>query len=436
LTVGETYFFRESHALELAAMHLIAKASDSPNRPIRVWSVGCATGEEPYSLAIMLNRLIQPWGASAITILATDIDLRSLEQAAKGVYSAWSFRNPPEWLIGDYFSPVSDRYWVISPDIKNKVTYRYLNLAEDFPNIWWEMASVDVILCRNVLMYLTANIRESAVRRLYRLLNDDGWLIVGVAETPLVPFPGFNCLVDGGVTIYRKNSHSRHSKGTICDDAEREIAASSPTPSEGPSTGEVFTLGKNEHRDQSRQDSAYEQAMIFYQRGSYEDAEQIAQSLLKIDSNNTQVILLLARIYANVGRLPEALSCCDTALARDRMATTAYYLRALILEELGALEEAALALKGAIHTDPKFVLGYFSLGNLALRLSSLGQPRKYFENALSLLVHYRSDELVPESNGLVAGDLRNVIHQCTRQLGQLIHLQDISGPRSPIRGRY
>jgi chemotaxis protein methyltransferase CheR len=120
-------------------------------------------------------------------------------------------------------------------------------------------------------------------------------------------------------------------------------------------------------------------------------------------------MLLLARAYANQGKLAAALILCEKAIAADKMAPRAYYLRATILQEQGSLPEALLAFKQTVYAEPEFMLGHFALGSLALKQKRLKESEKHFANVLLLLARYEPEDIVPESEGLSAGRLREMI---------------------------
>ena len=156
LTVGETYFFRDPASFEALEREilppLIARRSEGGGT-LRLWSAGCCTGEEPYSLAIACARALPDLGAWNVSILATDINPKFLAKAEAGVYSDWSFRGTPGWLRERFFSPRQDKKLVIDPTLKNLVHFGYLNLAEDaYPSLQNHTNAMDVIFCRNVLL--------------------------------------------------------------------------------------------------------------------------------------------------------------------------------------------------------------------------------------------------------------------------------------------
>jgi chemotaxis protein methyltransferase CheR len=161
--------------------------------------------------------------------------------------------------------------------------------------------------------------------------------------------------------------------------------------------------------------ASYEQALELYQRGSYEDVAQTAIALVSQNANDAQAMLLLARVYGNQGKLTPALVWCEKAIASAKMTACAHYLRATILQEQGLPEEAIRSLRRAVYVDPRFVLGHFALGNLALQQGELKESGKHFENVLLLLATYGPEDVVPESEGLSARRLREIVTLQCRQ---------------------
>jgi chemotaxis protein methyltransferase CheR len=180
LTVRESYFFRESAELQRALGALIAARRDT--RRLTLWSAGCASGEEPYTLAMLLAGLLpEPWD---VTILATDIDVAALDAARRGVYSDWALRETPAWARRQYFRAVGQRRFELSRQIRDAVSFAPLNLATDgYPG------SLDLIVCRNVLMYFTDAARRRTVERLKAALAPGGRLVLSPLDTTPVAEP-------------------------------------------------------------------------------------------------------------------------------------------------------------------------------------------------------------------------------------------------------
>ena len=208
LTVGETYFFREQRSLEVLEEQILPELLHSrigAEQHLRIWSAGCCTGEEPYSIAMLLDQQIPDPKACNLTLLATDINPRFLRKAAQGVYGEWSFRGTPGWMRERYFRKRRDGRYALLPQIRRRVTFSYLNLADDvYPSLLNNTNAMDVILCRNVLMYFTAERAKQVAEGLYRSLVDGGWLIVSPAETSNVQFSAFTAVEFPGAFLYRK----------------------------------------------------------------------------------------------------------------------------------------------------------------------------------------------------------------------------------------
>jgi chemotaxis protein methyltransferase CheR len=443
MMVGETYFCREKAALESLSEHIVPEVLQRRDalQQIRIWSAGCATGEEPYSVAIWLSKTYPDLGERNVTILATDLNVRSLEKAAEGAYGKWSFRGAPEWLRNAYFETMPGGRWRILPSIRKMVSFRWGNLLQEDLDGGQEF---DVILCRNVLMYFTSDAMKKVVLGFHKCLSDGGYLIVGVVETSPVFFPGFAPLTINGLTIYRKQSSGKQIIDNSALISSHPVRTAIPVTQistmlrpaiEGkPYDSEPSILAGEQHTERGEPPSAsYQQALALYRRNKYQDAEQMCTTLLAKNEGDPLILLLLARIYANLGKLAAALDCCQKALAVDKMAAPVHYLRALVLEEQGEFEDAALSLKRSIYVEPKFVLGHFALGNLALRHRSLGDPGKHFENALLLLAQFAPEESVPESEGLSVGELRRIVLKLRAKSDWGVGSRKSSSTRPPKR---
>jgi chemotaxis protein methyltransferase CheR len=132
LTVGETYFFREEKSFEILAdgiLPALIRSQEGGERRLRIWSAACCTGEEPYSLAILLHQMIPDLEDWNLTILATDLNPRFLSRAKAGLYGQWSFRNTPRWVKDRYFQKTADGRFEILPEIKRMVSFACLNLV-------------------------------------------------------------------------------------------------------------------------------------------------------------------------------------------------------------------------------------------------------------------------------------------------------------------
>ena len=266
LTVGETYFFREKRSLEILERDIVpelVRARTGLGSAIRIWSAGCATGEEPYSVAIVLSNLmdLKKWN---VNILATDLNSKSLQKASQGIYGEWSFRGIPPGVRSAYFETVEEGRWAIAPAIKKMVTFAQLNLIDDaYPPVSHCPNGFDVILCRNVLMYLTPEGMRKVVQQLHRSLATDGWLIVSPTETSEELFSAFATVSFGDVTFYRKSA--------TCTPATLGLAVYPAGKALEPTqTLSQHTIDENSHIEARQQNTkppavSYGQALALYE---------------------------------------------------------------------------------------------------------------------------------------------------------------------------
>ena len=397
LTVPETYFFRNQPQFEALEQHifpaLISRCRDV--KRLKIWSVGCASGEEPYSLAILLRRLLPDLASWDITILATDINHKSLQKAERGVYSAWSFRDMPVDLLENYFTPVGS-FFELAAAVRGQVTFAYLNLAEDsYPSPLTRTQDLDLILFRNVLIYFGETIAQQVIGRLHGALAEHGWLLVGHAEPSLTLFSQFTAHNFPGAIAYQKRS----------TDA---AATAWPVPSDGSflayGTGTATAMsGKRPRPTAPRRPPAGQPArratpplIAASPRVELAEADLVTQ-------------YRAARDLADQSQLAAALLSIEALLQSAPLFAPGQYLHGLILQELGELEGALTALRRAVYVDPDFVMGHVALANLYDALGQAERGHKHRRNALRLLAGRPIGDPVPEGDGLTVGELLRAV---------------------------
>jgi len=184
ITTNETLFFRDDSPFDVMRHRVIPMIADRnaggpEERRIRIWSSACSTGQEPYSLSMILHELLPDIEAWDIRILATDISEQALRHAETGVYSQLEVdRGMPEALLGKYFVPEGDDYR-ITDRIRSLVNFQRLNLLLPFPRL----GPFDIVLCRNVAIYFEAEVQRDLFVRLSETLVQDGYLFVGASES-------------------------------------------------------------------------------------------------------------------------------------------------------------------------------------------------------------------------------------------------------------
>ncbi len=203
ITVNETYFFREENLLEEFQRVILPKYKDrAPDNPLRIWSSACSSGEEPYTLAILCEET-GLFEAGAVEIIASDIDRKVLEKARKGLYNkkSFSFRTMPKEYLDKHFISFGDEYKV-KDSIRSMVDFSCLNLLDK--SIPEKITEVDIIFCRNVLIYFDTKAIKEVINSLYKVLRVGGYLLLGHAETITGMNTGFETIYAPSTFYYRK----------------------------------------------------------------------------------------------------------------------------------------------------------------------------------------------------------------------------------------
>ncbi len=400
LTIPETHFFRSPETFAMLQNHILPEllsARISTTRSLRIWSAGCATGPEPFSLAILISRLVPDLPDWNISILATDINPAGFDVARRGEYTQWAFRGTPAWVTSGYFTKSHNNRYRISPAVQKMVEFRYLNLIEDdYPT------DCDLILCRNVIMYFA---RETAARvagKLRESLREGGYLLVTASETGRDIQGSMSSLTLGGEIVYKRTPPERESPAppplgspSAGDAATRKAKVTKPTPAQSKRRRGASPLPQRgalrlERRAYSREDGRAAKPL-----GT--DTPDVAEEALEAAQE--------ARQLANMGRLDQALDRCTAALACDKLNPSLYYLKASILQEMGQPQEAEQALQSTLFLDGDFALARVMLGAIARSQSRGNEAARHFREALALLEQLPSDSVLAETDGLTAGEM-------------------------------
>jgi chemotaxis protein methyltransferase CheR len=432
LTIGETYFFREQKSFEVLESRilpdLIASRRGRDQR-LRIWSAGCSTGEEAYSLAILLARMIPDISEWQITILATDINSRALGKAQHGVYGEWSFRGVPDWVRQRHFQRTPDGLFELSQGIRRMVTFEILNLAEgNYPSLATNTNAMDLIFCRNVLMYFEPKHQERAILGFQRSLLDGGWLAVSPCETSPAFSSRFETVMFPDAVFYRKDGQGTKRTcqlpplpvtapaGPRPSSAPSRAPAPAPAPSPSPEHPPTPAPGVQAQPPLPAKRQPYDEALELYRQGCYGEAAETLSGLLArtgTSGGSTHLFgkasALLAQALANRGEIASALEWTEKAIAVDKLNVELYYLRATIFQEQGAQSQAIASLKQALYLDHGFVPAHFALGTLYLRQGKSREASRHLENALTLLGAGQPDDPVPGAEGMTAARLREII---------------------------
>jgi chemotaxis protein methyltransferase CheR len=212
MTTNETLFFRDNKpfvALEKEILPAAAKRAREQGRPVRIWCAASSTGQEPYSIAMIVAQIEHLLGGVKVEIIATDFSAAALARAKAGVYNQFEVqRGLPVTLLMKYFTPVAEGF-ELKPEIRSRVTYQEINLLEPYPTYW----QFDIIFCRNVLIYFDVPTKKDVIDRMAKTLLRGGSLFLGGTESTLG-------ITDSVVRV------PNHPSGVFCKPNEVELHAS------------------------------------------------------------------------------------------------------------------------------------------------------------------------------------------------------------------
>ncbi|HZQ77600.1 MAG TPA: CheR family methyltransferase [Acidimicrobiia bacterium] len=369
LTISETHLFRIRGQFDALAERVLPSlvVARRRTRRLRLWSAGCSTGEEAWTLAILLERLLPPgWDA---TVLGTDVAERALAQARRGVYGARSFRQTPESVRARWFTPAGDR-WEVDPALRRRVRFAPLNLAtDDYPSFENGTAGLDVVLCRHVLVYFSPEARARTAARLARCLAPGGWLAVAPAELSAAEFPGLEV---------------RHFPAAILHQRPDPAAERSGSPVPGPPTAAVRRAPGA---------PATPPRAPTPETAEAETARRAADRLAG------------ARAAADRGEGPAARRLADAALDADPLLAPARELRAHLLLEDGDDEGAEGELRAALFLDPARPVAHAMLGALLARRGERSRAAAAAAEVRRLLAGRSAGETVPGEGEVTVGRL-------------------------------
>jgi chemotaxis protein methyltransferase CheR len=402
ITIGETFFFRYSEqfaALRTTILPALVEARRS-DRVLRIWSAGCSTGAEPYSLAILVRELLGEALADwRVTIHGTDISTEALATARAAEYGRWALRTmPPEERLR-YFTHLPPRPGVrreggfaLRPEYRGMVRFakgNLLRLAEPGDD---GGEPYDLILCRNVLIYFDAPTVLRVVRGLGRRLRPEGWLLLGHAE----PNPTFSAFLDPvsmpGTVAYRPL------------DLRSTPAAAPPPPQVAPLAERTMPAGLEafavpaEPVEDAIPDGKGDES--FRSPPAEPSADETDPS-----GDGTVDTLARGRVLADAGESGAAWRALREAVEAEPMNSRLRFYEGLVAGSLGREAEAERALRAALYLDRSFVMAHYHLGLMLLAQGRAAEAGRALDNARVLSQALPPDAVLPEGDGAVASEV-------------------------------
>ncbi len=426
LTIGETHFFRDAGQIDALANHVLPEIIERKRaaRALRIWSAGCASGEEPYSIAMLLLDLIPDINNWTVTILGTDINTNHLDRAQRALYGEWAFREVrAKQYRPRYFKQRGNQY-ELNPEIRRMVTFSQLNLAEDnYPSYETNTMYMDLVLCRNVTIYFPEVVTRMVVDRFYNTLLDGGWLVIGHSEHSLSIYQRFSSRNFPDAILYQRLSEPprQESRTELRFPTLPSIPVKNPLPrsilttlSISPAVPQtpartlpptVNQSGLPGGMENPAQGNEYEEAQSLMSLGRVDQARDLLLRWLSKTPNHAPACALLGTAYADLGNWPEAERWCQLAIGLDRLNLDGYYTLSLVYQHQGASEKAIELMKKVVYIDRTDILGHFSLANLYYGCGQVALALKFLENAYHILEARSPGDLVPRSGDLYIGRL-------------------------------
>lgn len=414
LTVCETFFFRYADHFRAFAEVVIPDRirAQEHRRQLRLLSAGCASGEEAYSLAIILRDRLPDLASWGISILGIDVNPAILEKAKRGRYSEYALRETPGDLRAKYFH-ADGRHWHLDADAKCLVTFEERNLIEDAPSFWHEDA-FDIVFCRNVTMYFNRETMHSVIERISRSLAPGGFLFLGHAETLVGISQDFHLRHTHDTFYYQR----REQPQTTCEHVFTHASTNSPPPNYVPamlkpsdtwfdviqrSSERIRSLTKEKGASTSGRSLGAlapagnakvprttpvwdrKRAIELLRTERFTEAIEILRSLPTESKADADAQLLLAVLLTNRGDLAEAEAVCRHLLILDELNAGAHYLLALCREHAGDRTAALQHDEAAVYLDSAFAMPHLHIGLIAKRAADMKTARQQLSQASSLL---------------------------------------------------
>lgn len=385
LTVNETFFFRNTDNFLALAQHVLPERirAKAQTKQLRILSAGCSSGDEPYSLAIMVREALPDIEAWDVKIIGIDINPAILLKAKKARYSEWSLRATSDDLKRRYFREHGTDF-ELAPEIQKMVNFEERNLVDEDP-LFWESLQCDVIFCRNVLMYFTSEIARGVVRRIRQALIPNGFLFLGHAETLRGITPEFHLCHTHDTFYYQQ-------RGTHEADAMRinklyEVQTSSLEQAMIQLKTQVVLTSSVDQNLAMATPCAWDLSLVLeaVRQERFADALELIGSLPADSNVDPDALLLRAVLLTNHGRVKESEEVCCRLLALDELNAGAHYLMSLCSEHDGDSNIAIEHGLTAIYLDPGFAMPHLHLGILAKRAGDTVNAQRELGKALVLL---------------------------------------------------
>lgn len=397
LTIGETYFLRDRSHFQLIQSHIlpqmIEKHRQSNRLTLNIWSAGCATGEEAYSLAVTAFETIPDIDQWHINIVATDVNAEALRIARRGIYRHWAFRHTDLDFQGEYFDQ-TPKGLQIKPHIKRMVTFRQTNLLAP-----QSLPTMDLILCRNVLIYFSKAHTRRAEHNFYSQLTPEGWLLLGHSEAIQFEREKWQThLFPGTPPAYQKTSNTDNTAGARSKSKTYSHQILDATHIDAVIEADEIAI-------------RYNRAVIAMRDDDHALALEEITALQQYAPNFAPTYLLSASLSANEGHSEDAFRSIDIALELNPLFADAHYLRASLLMEQSDMTGAQRALQSALYCQRGHPLASFLLGNLHAQAGEITPAMRHWRTAQHTISNLTAETLISDISDMSVAQLQKMVNE-------------------------
>lgn len=430
LTVGESFFFRNPHHMRALREQVLPEIlrDNSDKREVRIWSAGCATGEEPYTLAILMDQVLGGRRDWHVSILGTDLNPEFLARAREACYRPWSFRHTNIHQDRAYFTPDRDTFR-LAAKVRDTARFTYLNLVKDvYPSPLTGTLGLDLILFRNVAIYLKPEVTKSIIERFLQALRPGGWLLLGETEVSLAPTKGFGARRFEQATFHQKAygatptadssqmplpvladfvTGAAPSYGTLKSSAAKMSAPQPPTIPTVPALPDWVPLPKKQDAGLHTTESTGEQIERLLAERKFDEAERTIERTAN-KQQRAKSRFRLAQELLVTAATAKARQMLDRCLADEPLMIEAQLLYASFAEEAGNLEKAEEAYRRALYVDRNCPMAHFHLALVLQLKGDAAGSRRSVTTTLKLIENKDPHELVEYGEGVCYGRLKEM----------------------------
>ncbi|MFA7403217.1 MAG: CheR family methyltransferase [Pelobacteraceae bacterium] len=396
LTVNETYFFREPDHLNLMVDKLIPELlAARTKRPVKILSAGCSTGEEPYSIAIMLQEKFGAESQRLFAITGVDIDSTVIATAKLGVYGKGSFRGMNQTMLERYFHQHEPGKFRVSDAIRKQVEFEVVNLlGTSYPQ---RMQLPDIILYRNVSIYFPGQVQREIFGRLAELLAEAGCLLVGASETIHHDIGILSLVKQDSLFFYRKLP-------PLVFEERRTSSRRSPTP-DLTRGGNMHTAAAKSAMNESSQKRMqgrrtperpgthpphdvkewFDAAIALAHNSQHDKALAVLDDIIAQDSSFGKAYSLKGSLLLSSSRFDEAHNVCTDILKRDPLCLEAYLMLGIIARQRGNDDDAIKRFREAIYLNASCWLAHFYSAEIRYVQRDEKRARSSYEAAVRIL---------------------------------------------------